>query len=115
MREQVDACVLDGALAGECQAGALQDAMAHSPRTAFVVLADESSGYILDTAGALHSWETTPEGALALLLLLDQIPRNIFRGTPRAYTADAAARAIADRALARLCRRGWAVLRGRAR
>jgi uncharacterized protein (DUF924 family) len=52
-------------------------------------------------AGALAAWEATAEGALALLLLLDQIPRNIFRDTPAAYTTDAAARAAADRALAR--------------
>ncbi len=51
-------------------------------------------------SGALAAWEATPEGALALVLLLDQIPRNIFRGTPRAYMADAAARAAADRAMA---------------
>jgi uncharacterized protein (DUF924 family) len=37
---------------------------------------------------------------LALLLLLDQIPRNIFRDTPRAYDTDAAARDVAGRALA---------------
>jgi uncharacterized protein (DUF924 family) len=47
----------------------------------------------------LSSWEATPEGALALVLLLDQIPRNIFRGSPRAYATDAEARAVADRAL----------------
>ena len=53
-------------------------------------------------AGAvLRSWEVTPEGALAVLLLLDQVPRNIFRGTPRAYATDAAALAAADRALDR--------------
>ncbi|MGA7263719.1 MAG: DUF924 family protein [Stellaceae bacterium] len=52
-------------------------------------------------AGKLQSWEASPEGALALLLLLDQIPRNIFRGTARAYATDAAARAGADRALER--------------
>jgi uncharacterized protein (DUF924 family) len=52
-------------------------------------------------AGALGSWEATPAGALALLLLLDQVPRNIFRETPQAYATDAAARAVADRALAR--------------
>jgi uncharacterized protein (DUF924 family) len=52
-------------------------------------------------AGALSSWEATPEGALALVLLLDQIPRNIFRGVPQAYATDAAARAAADRALAK--------------
>jgi uncharacterized protein (DUF924 family) len=52
-------------------------------------------------ASALGAWEETPEGALALVLLLDQVPRNVFRGTPRAYATDAAARAAADRALAR--------------
>lgn len=51
--------------------------------------------------GALAEWETAPAGALALVLLLDQIPRNIFRGTPRAYLTDRAARAAAGRALAR--------------
>ncbi len=57
--------------------------------------------YELAMAGALGDWEATPEGALALLLLLDQIPRNIFRNTPRAYTTDPMAREAADRALAR--------------
>jgi uncharacterized protein (DUF924 family) len=57
--------------------------------------------YEAAAAGALQSWEVSPEGALALLLLLDQVPRNIFRGSPRAYATDAAARAAADRALER--------------
>jgi uncharacterized protein (DUF924 family) len=52
-------------------------------------------------SGALAGWEAAPESALALVLLLDQIPRNIFRGTPRAYATDALARAVADRAMAR--------------
>jgi uncharacterized protein (DUF924 family) len=56
--------------------------------------------YEAAAAGAFNSWEAKPEGALALLLLLDQCPRNIFRGTPRAYATDAAARAVAGRALA---------------
>ncbi|HEV8677868.1 MAG TPA: DUF924 family protein, partial [Stellaceae bacterium] len=51
-------------------------------------------------AGALAAWETVPESALALVLLLDQIPRNIFRGDPRTYATDPLARAVADRALA---------------
>lgn len=63
-------------------------------RVAFLV------DYEAAAACALHTWEATPEGALAMLLLLDQIPRNIFRGTPLAYATDAAARAVADRALA---------------
>ena len=51
--------------------------------------------------GALAAWEEQPESALALVLLLDQVPRNIFRGTPRAYATDALAREVADRAMAR--------------
>ena len=50
---------------------------------------------------ALRSWEASPEGALALVLLLDQVPRNIFRTTPRAYVTDAEACAAADRAVER--------------
>jgi uncharacterized protein (DUF924 family) len=52
-------------------------------------------------SGALDAWEAAPESALALVLLLDQIPRNIFRGDKRTYATDPAARAVADRALAR--------------
>ena len=52
-------------------------------------------------AGRLAHWETTPEGALALVILLDQFPRNIFRGSARAFAADPLARAVADRAIAR--------------
>lgn len=51
--------------------------------------------------GGLAAWEETAEGALALVLLLDQVPRNIFRETPRAYASDALARQVADRALER--------------
>lgn len=49
--------------------------------------------------GDLDNWMTTPEGALALLVLLDQFPRNAFRGTPRMYATDAAARRIAAAAV----------------
>jgi uncharacterized protein (DUF924 family) len=51
-------------------------------------------------SGALAAWEGSAEGALALLILLDQFPRNMFRGTPRAFATDERARAIADRAIA---------------
>jgi len=60
---------------------------------------DFLADYEAAATGALRAWKALPEGALALVLLLDQIPRNIFRGTPRAYITDAAARAAADRAL----------------
>jgi uncharacterized protein (DUF924 family) len=49
--------------------------------------------------GDLDSWRATPEGSLALVLLLDQFPRNAFRGTARMYATDALAREIADAAL----------------
>jgi uncharacterized protein (DUF924 family) len=50
-------------------------------------------------AGSLSAWEATPLGTLALLLLLDQFPRNMFRGTPRAFATDSQARSIARHAL----------------
>jgi uncharacterized protein (DUF924 family) len=52
-------------------------------------------------AGMLADWERTPEGSLALLILLDQFPRNMFRGSSRSYATDPPALAIADRAIAR--------------
>jgi uncharacterized protein (DUF924 family) len=52
-------------------------------------------------AGRLADWEATPEGTYALLILLDQFPRNLFRGSPQAYAGDALARAVAGRAIAR--------------
>ena len=51
--------------------------------------------------GKLAAWEETPEGALALVIVLDQFPRNMFRGLARTYEADALARAATGRALAR--------------
>ena len=50
--------------------------------------------------GELEHWHATADGALALVILLDQYPRNAFRGTPRMYATDALARAVADAALA---------------
>lgn len=50
--------------------------------------------------GELRSWQTTAEGSLALLILLDQFPRNAFRGSPRMYASDAQACAVADAAIA---------------
>jgi uncharacterized protein (DUF924 family) len=52
-------------------------------------------------AGRFSDWEATPEGALALLILLDQFPRNLFRGSARAFATDPLARALAERAIAR--------------
>jgi uncharacterized protein (DUF924 family) len=52
-------------------------------------------------AGRLSAWEDWPEGALALLLVLDQFPRNMFRDSARSYAADPLARAVARSALAK--------------
>ena len=54
-------------------------------------------------AGALDDWAETPQGTLALILLTDQLPRNIYRGTGAAFASDARARAVAVAALDR----GW--------
>lgn len=45
--------------------------------------------------GQLDSWAADPEGALALVILLDQMTRNAFRGTPKAFLGDARALEIA--------------------
>jgi uncharacterized protein (DUF924 family) len=45
--------------------------------------------------GELDAWATSPHRLLALILLLDQIPRNIYRGTARAYLQDAKALSLA--------------------
>ncbi len=46
------------------------------------------------------AWNDAPEGALALLILLDQFPRNMFRGTPHAFATDPLARMFARQAIA---------------
>ena len=49
---------------------------------------------------AMHPGDfATPRQALAAVIVLDQFPRNMFRGTPRAFAADALARDIARRAI----------------
>jgi uncharacterized protein (DUF924 family) len=54
-------------------------------------------------AGQLAHWAATPDGLLALLLLLDQFPRNLFRGAVQAFAGDAPARQLAAAAIDR----GW--------
>jgi uncharacterized protein (DUF924 family) len=48
-------------------------------------------------AGQHDDWAATPRGALALIVLLDQFTRNMFRGTPRAYAGDPRALALSMR------------------
>src|SRR2546421_11633320 len=46
--------------------------------------------------GGLKSWGDTPLAALALVVVLDQFPRNMFRGKPEAFASDALALATTD-------------------
>jgi uncharacterized protein (DUF924 family) len=59
-------------------------------------------GEAVDPAGggAFDDWAPTERGALALVILLDQVPRNIHRGSARAFAHDPKARAIARSAIA---------------
>lgn len=52
-------------------------------------------------AGALAHWRDTAEGALALAIVLDQFPLNMFRGTARSFSSEQAAVALAHEAVAR--------------
>lgn len=51
-------------------------------------------------AGHYKAWQATPEGCLSLILLLDQFPRNIFRGHPDAFATDQKALKITQKAIA---------------
>ena len=51
----------------------------------------------------LDEWMMSPETTLALLIVLDQFARNMFRGDPRSFATDAKARAVAKKAIDR----GW--------
>lgn len=59
------------------------------------LLAHEAAG-----RGECDGWLETPAGALGLILLLDQFPRNAFRGAPRMYATDALARIATNLAIA---------------
>ena len=64
-------------------------------RDRFLALHERAASGEFDAA-----WVREPESALALLILLDQFPRNSFRGSARAFATDAQARRVAEAALA---------------
>lgn len=72
---------------------ARDDAFDHEFRERFLAL------HYAAARGELASWEQSPEGVLGLLILLDQFPRNAFRGTGHMFATDGLALAIARRAL----------------
>lgn len=49
--------------------------------------------------GRLQDWEQGPGGALALVILLDQFPLNMFRDQPESFSTEAQSRAVASRAI----------------
>ena len=53
--------------------------------------------------GAFSLWLTYPSGAMAYIILMDQFPRNMFRGTSKAFSSDRAALAAAKQSI----ERGW--------
>jgi uncharacterized protein (DUF924 family) len=55
--------------------------------------------YEAAAAGRLSSWEKEPDSTLALIIVLDQFPRNMFRDSPRAFATDRLARDVADSAI----------------
>jgi uncharacterized protein (DUF924 family) len=63
-------------------------------RTRFGTLVDRA------VAGKLDAWRKSPDGALALILLCDQFPRNIHRRSARAFSGDTRARGTARFAVA---------------
>ena len=80
------------------------------PRPAWFVKSAEFDALIRDrflatyeaaASGALDDWSARPLAALALAVALDQFPRNMFRGTQRAFAADAHALAVARGAVGR--------------
>ncbi|MEM9137816.1 MAG: DUF924 family protein, partial [Cyanobacteria bacterium P01_F01_bin.42] len=78
------------------------------PRKAWFIKRKEFDDQIRDRFLSLHSracrgeledWQQQPQSCLALLLVLDQFSRNLFRGTPQAFEADPQALAIAKQAV----------------
>ena len=62
-----------------------------------------ADAYDLGARGVYDDWKTDSDGCLALCILLDQFPRNMFRGQAQAFATDALALAAAKRAVAE----GW--------
>jgi uncharacterized protein (DUF924 family) len=69
------------------------DAFDHAMTDRFLALHGEAS------AGALDHWSDEADGNLALILVLDQFSRNMFRGSPRAFAQDGKALQTADKAI----------------
>ena len=60
------------------------------------VVTNFAADYEAAAAGQRDNWKHTPRGCLALVLTLDQFPRNMFRGTAKAFASDDKARMVAE-------------------
>lgn len=54
---------------------------------------------VAGASGTLDRWSSVVDGALALTIILDQFPRNLHRGSPRAFEHDGRARQVAGQAI----------------
>lgn len=57
--------------------------------------------WVQAAAGELDHWQDSPEGALALTIVLDQFPLNMFRGEPESFRTEQKAVAVAKQAIAK--------------
>lgn len=100
LREQTDACVLDVALAAKSPSGALCEAMADSPRTAFVVLADsrDSTGFAAALAAGVHGAALKTDDFVEVLRVLTgavaRLTRRPAGGVVLSLSAQAAHRPV---------------------
>jgi len=100
LREQADVCVLDLGLAGTCEPGMLQAAVASSPRTAFVVLADSpgSAGFAGTLAAGVHGAALKTDDFVEVLRVLtgavNRLARRGTGGTVLSQAAQAAHRPV---------------------
>jgi uncharacterized protein (DUF924 family) len=70
------------------------DAFDAEVRARFLPLWEQARG------GGLQAWRNSDDGLLALTIVLDQFPRNMFRNDARTYATDALAREVASQAIA---------------
>jgi two-component system, NarL family, nitrate/nitrite response regulator NarL len=100
LRENADACILDLGLAGTCEPGTLEEAMASSPRTAYVVLADSpgSVGFSGVLAAGVHGAALKTDDFVEVLRVLtgavNRLARRGTGGTVLSLAAQAAHRPI---------------------
>jgi len=72
---------------------------AKNPATDALIKTRFGAQVLAAEAGTLDEWRTTPQGLLALVLLTDQFPRNIYRGSAESFRFDALARKLCLEAL----------------